>query len=113
MKSYLIIILMKRYIKNINHALLNRADIIKSLSEYAKVETELRLIVIESNNKTYFFKPALLWDQTDLIFSLSGAFIPNNEVTITAKLEKQMAKRDLYKAMFIANQSLALKSNTN
>ena len=95
------------YKKNINHALLNRADIIKSLSEYAKVEAELRLIVIESNNKTISFKPALLWDQTDLIFSLSGAFIPNNEV-ITAKLEKSMAKRDLYKAMFIANQSLVL-----
>ena len=57
--------------------------------------------------KQFFFKPALLWDQTDLIFSLAGAFIPNN-LSINAKLEKYMAKRDLYKAMFIANQSLAL-----
>ena len=95
------------YKNNINHALLNRPDIIKSLSDYARVEAELRLIVVENNNKTVFFKPALLWDQTDLIFSLAGAFIPNN-LSINAKLEKYMAKRDLYKAMFIANQSLAL-----
>ena len=96
------------YLNNINHALLNRADIIKSLSDYAKVETELRLLVVENNNKIILFKPALLWDQTDLIFSLAGSFIPNNNLTITAKLEKQIAKRDLYKAKFIANQSLAL-----
>lgn len=95
------------YKNNINHALLNRPDIIKSLSNYARVEAELRLIVVENNNKTVFFKPALLWDQTDLIFSLAGAFIPNN-LSINAKVEKYMAKRDLYKAMFIANQSLAL-----
>ena len=86
---------------------MNRADIIKSLSEYAKVEAELRLLVVENNNKIILFKPALLWDQTDLIFSLAGSFIPNNNLTITAKLEKQI-KRDLYKAKFIANQSLAL-----
>ena len=33
------------YKNNINHALLNRPDIIKSLSNYARVEAELRLIV--------------------------------------------------------------------
>jgi len=99
--------------EKLNIALVSRGDVLSSLSRYAESESELRLLVAEENNIIQSFSPAILWDQTDLIFNLTGALLFKNEEITDAKINKAIIKRDLYKASFEATQSMTLQEVYN
>jgi hypothetical protein len=97
----------------LNIALVSRGDVLTALSKYAESESELRLLVAEENKIMQSLSPALLWDQTDLIFNLSGALFLKNEDITDAKINKAIIKRDLYKASFEATQNFILREVYN
>ena len=97
------------FINNLNIALVSRGDVLTALSKYAESESELRLIVASENHIVQNISPAIFWDQTDLIFNLSGSLFLKNDDIINAKINKAINKRDLYKASFEVTQSLVLK----
>jgi hypothetical protein len=99
--------------EKLNFALVSRGDVLTSLSKYAESESELRLLVAEENNIIQSLSPAILWDQTDLIFNLTGALLLKNEEITDAKMNKAILKRDLYKASFEATQSMILQEVYN
>lgn len=94
---------------NLNIALVSRGDVLTALSKYAESEAELRLIVAEENKIIQTISPAIFWDQTDLIFNLSGSLLLKNEDIINAKINRAVKKRDVYKANFEVTQNLVLK----
>jgi len=94
---------------NLNIALVSRGDVLTALSKYAESEAELRLIVAEENKIIQTISPAIFWDQTDLIFNLSGSLLLKNEDIINAKINRAVKKRDVYKANFEVTQHLVLK----
>ena len=92
----------------LNIALINRGEVLASLSKYAETELELRLLIAEENKLVTSINPGILWDQTDLIFNLSGAILLSNKDLTDAKIIKAHLKRDVMKASFEATQSLIL-----
>ena len=92
----------------LNIALINRGEVLASLSKYAETELELRLLVAEENKLVTSITPGILWDQTDLIFNISGAILLGNKELTNAKISKAYLKRDVMKASFEATQSLIL-----
>ena len=92
----------------LNIALINRGEVLTSLSKYAETELELRLLIAEENKLVTSINPGILWDQTDLIFNLSGAILLSNKDLTDAKISKAYLKRDVMKASFEATQSLIL-----
>ena len=92
----------------LNIALINRGEVLTSLSKYAETELELRLLVAEENKLVTSITPGILWDQTDLIFNLSGAILLSNKDLTDAKISKANLKRDVMKASFEVTQSLIL-----
>ena len=89
-------------------ALINRGEVLTSLSKYAETELELRLLVAEENKLVTSITPGILWDQTDLIFNLSGAILLSNKDLTNAKISRALLKRDVMKASFEVTQSLIL-----
>ena len=92
----------------LNIALINRGEVLTSLSKYAETELELRLLVAEENKLVTSITPGILWDQTDLIFNLSGAILLSNKDLTNAKISRALLKRDVMKASFEVTQSLIL-----
>ena len=78
--------------EKLNFALVSRGDVLTALSKYAESESELRLLVAEENNIIQSLSPAILWDQTDLVFNLTGALLLKNEEITDAKMNKAILK---------------------
>ena len=84
----------------LNIALINRGEVLTSLSKYAETELELRLLIAEENKLVTSINPGILWDQTDLIFNLSGAILLSNKDLTDAKISKAQFKKRCNESKF-------------